>query len=91
MRALEREAAQRKHADRVLKQHRHAGQHDEPAVADRPDNLWEPLPGDRGAHGVFGDEAKPRSVELELTKRRGVLAAGAAALVAAGALLAARD
>jgi len=32
---------------------------DEPEDPDRPDNLWEPLPGDAGAHGVFDDRAQP--------------------------------
>jgi NAD(P)-dependent dehydrogenase (short-subunit alcohol dehydrogenase family) len=48
---------------------------DEPEVPDRPDNLWAPLPGDAGAHGVFDDRAKPVSVAFEINKRRGWLAA----------------
>ena len=51
----------------------------------RRDYLYEPLPGDQGAHGIFDDEAKDRSVQLELTRRRRVLAAGVTAL-AAGAV-----
>jgi len=64
----------------------------EPVDPDRPDNLWEPLPGDRGAQGIFDAEAKPRSIEFQLAKRRGILAAGAAAVaaVAAGAMRVAR-
>jgi len=67
-------------------------QTDEPAHPDRPDNLWEPLPGDRGAHGIFDAEAKRRSVELQLAKRRDLVATGAAAIaaVATGAVRAAR-
>jgi len=49
---------------------------DEPEVPGRPDNLWAPLPGDAGAHGVFDDQAKPVSVAFEINKRRGWLAAG---------------
>jgi NAD(P)-dependent dehydrogenase (short-subunit alcohol dehydrogenase family) len=53
---------------------------DEPEDPNRPDNLWEPLPGDHGAHGVFDDRAIDRSIELELNKRRRWLLAGAAAV-----------
>jgi short-subunit dehydrogenase len=58
----------------------------EPIDPDRPDYLYEPL-GDRGTHGPFDDEAKGRSIQLELTRRRGPLLAGAAA-VTAGAVAA---
>jgi NAD(P)-dependent dehydrogenase (short-subunit alcohol dehydrogenase family) len=33
-------------------------QSEEPEDPNRPHNLWEPLPGDHGAHGGFGDQAK---------------------------------
>jgi NAD(P)-dependent dehydrogenase (short-subunit alcohol dehydrogenase family) len=33
----------------------------EPKPVDSPDNLWEPIPGDPGAHGRFGDRAKASS------------------------------
>jgi NAD(P)-dependent dehydrogenase (short-subunit alcohol dehydrogenase family) len=36
----------------------------EPVDADRPDNLFEPAPGDWGAHGVFTDSATTRSPQL---------------------------
>lgn len=36
-------------------------QTDEPAANDQPDNLWQPLPGDAGAHGSFGDRTTDRS------------------------------
>jgi len=51
---------------------------DEPEDPNRPDNLWQPLPGDHGAHGVFDDRAHDRSVEMELNKNRKWLLAGAA-------------
>lgn len=57
-------------------------QTDEPADPDRPDNLFEALPGDRGAHGRFDDQAKPDSLQLRATARRRELVAGGAALVA---------
>jgi hypothetical protein len=66
-------------------------QTDQPVDGDRPDNLFAPLPGDRGAHGDFDDESKPNSVQLWLTTHRRILAAaGAGSLGTAAALLAAR-
>ncbi len=59
---------------------------DEPEDPNRPDNLWSPLPGDPGAHGVFDDRATDRSVAFELNQRRGWILAGAAALFLACAL-----
>jgi NAD(P)-dependent dehydrogenase (short-subunit alcohol dehydrogenase family) len=61
-----------------------AQQTDEPVDAGRPDNLFAPLPGERSAHGDFDDQAKPRSVQWELTRHRRPLGAGA--VVAAGLL-----
>ena len=58
----------------------------EPIEPDRPDNLDEPLPGDRGAHGPFDAEARPRSLQLAASRHRGLLgalAAGAAVLAVA--------
>ena len=55
-----------------------AQQTDIPIDPDRPDYLDAPLPGDRGAQGPFDDQAKPRSLQLELTKRKRPLLAGAA-------------
>jgi short-subunit dehydrogenase len=55
-------------------------QTDEPADPDRRDNLWEPLPGDRGAHGRFDHRSRPWSGQLWLETHRlglGRLAAGA--------------
>lgn len=60
----------------------------EPEDPNRPDNLWEPVPGDWGAHGRFDDRAHPVSRELELRlNREWLLLAGAGlAGVALGAL-----
>jgi NAD(P)-dependent dehydrogenase (short-subunit alcohol dehydrogenase family) len=41
-----------------------AQQTDQPVSPDRPDNLEDALPGDRGAHGEFGAEARERSFQL---------------------------
>ncbi len=53
----------------------------------RPDNLFEPVPGDYGAHGIFDGQAHGKSPQLWVTKKRGWLAL--ASLGIAGAALAA--
>ena len=59
-------------------------QTDEPVAPDRPHNLWEPPPGDRGAHGRFHGEARSTSVQLWGAKHRFPLGvAGAAAATGA--------
>ena len=61
----------------------------EAIAADRPDYLYAPLDDDvdHGSHGPFDDEAKPRSLQLELNLRRrpiaAVLAGGAVAALTA--------
>jgi NADP-dependent 3-hydroxy acid dehydrogenase YdfG len=67
-----------------------AQQADRPVAADRPDNVFAALPGDRGARGSFGAEARPYSVELWARTHRGVLAAAAIAGAVALALRARR-
>ncbi len=61
-----------------------AQQTDEPSDPHRPDNLWGPLPGDRGAHGTFDARSTETSEQLWLTTHRGWLAAAAAALALVG-------
>jgi hypothetical protein len=56
----------------------------------RKDNLAAPLPGDRGAHGPFGKEARSFSTQLWARTHRGALALGAALFVAVGAATIAR-
>ena len=71
------------YGDRYLAHHGYEAQMiDEPEDPNRPDNLWAPVAGDHGAHGVFDDKAKDRSVELELNKKRGWIAAGLVGLAA---------
>jgi NAD(P)-dependent dehydrogenase (short-subunit alcohol dehydrogenase family) len=60
-----------------------AQQTDEPADPDRPDNLWEPLPGDHGVHGRFDDRARPWSVAAWLLRHRAAGALSALAIAAA--------
>ena len=56
----------------------------------RAHNLWEPVPGDHGAHGDFDDRATDRSPQLWATTHRGLLALAGAGLAAAGVALAVR-
>jgi NAD(P)-dependent dehydrogenase (short-subunit alcohol dehydrogenase family) len=49
-------------------------QRDEPDDPRRPNNLWEPVPRDFGAHGPFDAEAKTSSLQLWADKNRGWLA-----------------
>ena len=53
----------------------------EPENPERPDNLWEPVPGDHGAHGTFDALAHERSWELRASLDR--LWIGAGLMVAA--------
>ena len=50
---------------------------DLPYDPDRPDNLFSPVPGDPGAHGAFDDRAVSNSLQLELSKNRREIGAGA--------------
>src|SRR5918994_5593693 len=45
-----------------------AQQTHEPVEPDRRDNLWEPVPGDHGAHGTFDDRAITSSPQLWASK-----------------------
>jgi NAD(P)-dependent dehydrogenase (short-subunit alcohol dehydrogenase family) len=63
-------------------------QTDEQADPDRPSNLWEPVPGDPGAHGAFDRRAHRRSFQLWATTHRTFVAvAGAAGMAAIAARL----
>ncbi len=57
-----------------------AQQTDEPVEPDRRDNLWEPVPGDHGAHGSFGERAVAASPQLWLSKNRNWLTMAGAGL-----------
>jgi NAD(P)-dependent dehydrogenase (short-subunit alcohol dehydrogenase family) len=76
------------YADRYLGRTGYASQQtDEPADKDRKDNVFTPLPGDRGAHGRFDDRSRPFSLEIwaRLHVRELAAAAACAALGVAGA------
>ena len=59
-------------------------QGEEPETPGCPDNLYAPLPGDAGVHGVFDERATSRSAHLWTEKHRGWVAIG---LLAGAALL----
>ena len=76
--------------DRYLAQTGYDSQQtDEPTEPDRRDNLWEPVPGDHGAHGDFDDRASDFSPQLWANTHRGWLALAAAGFggIALAALL----
>lgn len=80
--------------DRYLARKGYTGQMtSEPADPNRPDNLWEPVPGEFGAHGRFDSRARSRSRELWMAEHRvsvGLIAAALAAAATYGAFKAAR-
>lgn len=66
-------------------------QRDAPEDPNRPDNLFEPVPGDYSAHGDFDDRARYESKQLWATKHRGLLAAAGGTLLGlVGSLLISR-
>jgi NAD(P)-dependent dehydrogenase (short-subunit alcohol dehydrogenase family) len=75
-------------ADHYLAKNCFEGQQtSEPVSPDRPDNLFEPVPGDYSAHGIFDDRARGFSVQstmnlelMNLTAHRGLAAFAGIAL-----------
>lgn len=68
------------YADRYLAKHAYDGQQTSEAVPpDRVDNLFQPVPGDFAAHGIFDERASNGSFESRLNRHRGTaLSIGAA-------------
>jgi hypothetical protein len=65
--------------DRYLARTGYAAQQtNEPVSSDRPDNLWNPVAGDHGAHGTFGDRAYGFSPMLWMSTHRATVAIGVA-------------
>jgi short subunit dehydrogenase len=62
----------------------------EPGEQNAEGNLFEPQPGDPGAHGGFDQQAKGRSLQVLASRNRGALGVAALAGAAAGALALAR-
>ncbi|HSN70793.1 MAG TPA: SDR family oxidoreductase [Steroidobacteraceae bacterium] len=70
-------------ADRVLAHQAYSGQLSHELLPPaRPDNLFESVPGDHGAHGRFDAVARRRSRQLWLTMHRRALVGGALATTA---------
>ena len=69
------------YADRYLAKHCYEDQQtSEREDPQRPNNLWQPVPGDHGAHGTFGDRAEEHSPEVWMSLHREWIAAGVAFL-----------
>ena len=62
-------------------------QYDGAEDRNRPHNLWEPLPGDNGAHGDFDARAKSWSAQWWTSQRRGVIGVVIAGTVLAAAIV----
>ncbi|MFJ8806658.1 SDR family oxidoreductase [Streptomyces sp. NPDC102490] len=78
--------------DRYLARTGYDGQQtDRPVDPSRPANLWKPpddtAPNDYGAHGIFDDEAHPRSLQFWISRNRRPLALATAATGAVAAAL----
>ena len=70
-------------ADRYLGSNGYDAQQTSEAVAkDRPDNLFYPVPGDFGAHGVFSGDAKTYSLQNWINMNRTPVAIATALIVA---------
>jgi len=62
--------------DRYLARFGYDGQQtDETVDPNRPNNLWQPLPTDHGAHGRFDSRSRPRSFQWWANTHRGLLGA----------------
>jgi NAD(P)-dependent dehydrogenase (short-subunit alcohol dehydrogenase family) len=59
-------------------------QYDGAEDPNRPDNLWQPLPGDHGAHGAFDARASNWSPQLWTSEHRAWIAVGVMAVATAG-------
>jgi NAD(P)-dependent dehydrogenase (short-subunit alcohol dehydrogenase family) len=62
-------------------------QYDGPADPDRPNNLWQPVSGDHGAHGSFDARATECSPQLWTSEHRVLIGIGVAALAISGLIV----
>ncbi len=77
-------------ADRYLAENGYESQQtDEPVAADRPDNLFQPVPGDYAAHGIFSDRASRNSVQMWLDLHRKAVGLAAAGITGVAVFVAA--
>jgi NAD(P)-dependent dehydrogenase (short-subunit alcohol dehydrogenase family) len=78
-------------ADHWLAKYGYDAQQSQEPVANRADNLWQPLPGDWGAHGRFDARSQAHSLQLWANMHRTmVFASGAAFGAMVAALVGAR-
>jgi short-subunit dehydrogenase len=68
--------------DRILAAKAYDGQQSSEPEQARPDNLFDPAPGDFGSHGRFDDEARAEGSDIALGAARAASAAAGAALLA---------
>jgi NAD(P)-dependent dehydrogenase (short-subunit alcohol dehydrogenase family) len=61
-------------------------QYDGPEDRNRPDNLWQPVPGDHGTHGAFDARARSWSPQLWTSEHRTLISLAALALGISGLL-----
>ena len=61
-------------------------QYDDKEDPNRPDNLWQPVPGDHGAHGAFDARACNWSAQWWTSEHRGLVATAVVALALSGIL-----
>jgi NAD(P)-dependent dehydrogenase (short-subunit alcohol dehydrogenase family) len=66
-------------------------QYDGAEDPNRLDNLWQPVPGDHGAHGAFDARARNCSPQWWTNEHRGWIAAGLIALAVTGVLALLKD
>jgi short-subunit dehydrogenase len=72
------------YVDHYLAEHGYTSQQtSEPEDPDRPNNLWQPPPGDPGAHGRFDEQSRSTSAHLWFTTHRREIGFVAAALAGA--------
>ena len=71
------------YGDTYLADHGYDQMTGEPEDPNRPHNLWEPLPGDHGAHGRFDDRARTSDWYTEANLHRGQAGALAGILLTA--------
>jgi short-subunit dehydrogenase len=62
-----------------------AQQTSEPEDPERPDNLWNPVPGDYAAHGRFDREARSTSIQFRLARNKRVVAGATIGIAIAAA------
>jgi len=74
--------------DRILARRAWEGQMTQEPAGGDPDNLFDAVPGDVGAHGPFDDRAKAGSAALTLSEHRTAVLGGAALGLGAAALAA---